>query len=97
MTGISLHMPLTSQLHGSVPQREQLVFQCKNLTRVVLGTIWGIRYTCKLQNLSDWSPDVFVTWRVVEVLVVVDADEGAVAAAAHAVHAGHLMTSLKSR
>jgi hypothetical protein len=32
MTGISLHMqwPLTSQLHGSVSQREQLFFSLRN-------------------------------------------------------------------
>jgi hypothetical protein len=31
MTGISLHMqgPLTSQLHGSVSQREQLIFSLR--------------------------------------------------------------------
>jgi hypothetical protein len=43
MTGISLHMqwPLTSQLHGSVSQREQLVFTLRiKLHALALGALY---------------------------------------------------------
>jgi hypothetical protein len=43
MTGISLHMQwhLTSQLHGSVPLREQLVFCYGSNSTPILGLLWS--------------------------------------------------------
>jgi hypothetical protein len=52
MTGISLHMqwPLTSQLHGSVSQREQLVFRYGSNSTQKVTDGWHKNLCNKLQS-----------------------------------------------
>jgi hypothetical protein len=60
MTGISLHMqwPLTSQLHGSVSQREQLFFSLRIKLHANSGLLsYGhILYNCSTVTRSTGNP-----------------------------------------
>jgi hypothetical protein len=75
MTGISLHMqwPLTSQLHGSVSRREQLVFHCKSNSMpfiiLLFHFIKSPNQGCRMVHYHAKNTNLGVFWRIEKMLV----------------------------